>query len=466
MKIVNLARRPFVNVRPVVRLTVVLWLLGVLLLAANFLFYARYWRDSAEIRGQLAAVERERNHEEESLDELNQQAAGLDLEAQIDQVIYLNRLIRNRTFPWSDLFEDLEEILPPDVRLSSVQPSVRFEDNMPKRRRPVTRSRPSRTSRRSSTRRSATPEQAQPRRPLPAAAGPEEVRLQLPGFAKSDEALMEFVDALYANPSFQRPVLRNETRDSNRGGVVFSIEVVYLTQWPGDPAAAAAADSPAIAQESAPPPDASAAPPGEPDAPETVVADDGTGAPAPPPATAIETAAGPSPEDEDEERPEVLAAAGVKREDLPSHDARSDDSKPEDRGAATQSSRARARLDAVDDAATGPDEVGAGHRPPVRTGSGYRPPAQTGSGYRPPARTGSGYRPPARTGPDRPPARTQPQDRSQDETRPDAASTRRDTGGRAPIQPVKPSFVKPSATGTPRLQGALPRSRLVEEART
>ncbi|MCP4656262.1 MAG: hypothetical protein GY856_12690 [bacterium] len=507
MKVVNLARRPFVNARPVVRLTVLLWIFGVLLLVANFLSYSRYWAGSAEIRGQLAAVEEEMSREEESLAQLDQQVPSLDLEEQIDQVIYLNRLIKNRTFPWSTLFEDLEEILPPEVRLFSVQPNVRFDDKMPKRQT-ATRSRPARSGRGSSrsstgrTGRTTTPERSPPRRPIPAEEGPEKVGLQLPGFAKSDEALMEFVDALYASPLFQRPILRNETRDIQRGGVAFNIEVVYLTRLAGDPAASAAeTDSSAIAEESA-------ATPG------VMVAADGSGAQDQPSATGTETAAGPSSQDEDQ-RPEVLAATpGADREDLLSRDARSADSKPEDRGAMKYPSRAKARLDAIADDSERPNGIrsgdrspsettrsgyrppaqsGSGDRPAAQTGYGYRPPAQTGSGYRPPAQTGSGYRPPAPTGSgDRPAAQTRPQGRSPDEsgsgyrpptqTRPqgrspgetgsdasrsDAPPTERDSGDNAPTRPVTPSFGKPSASGTPRLQGALPPgSRLVEEAWT
>ncbi|MBV8200745.1 MAG: hypothetical protein JOZ15_08990, partial [Acidobacteria bacterium] len=50
----NLARRPFVNTRPVERLAAILWVLGVLLLVANVTLFMGYLNSSQETRVKLA----------------------------------------------------------------------------------------------------------------------------------------------------------------------------------------------------------------------------------------------------------------------------------------------------------------------------------------------------------------------------------------------------------------------------
>ena len=53
----NLARRPFVNQRPVVRVTILLWVLGGLLLLADVALYWSFYQGQGETRVRLAEIQ-------------------------------------------------------------------------------------------------------------------------------------------------------------------------------------------------------------------------------------------------------------------------------------------------------------------------------------------------------------------------------------------------------------------------
>lgn len=231
MKTVNLSRKPFVNRRPVVRLGVALWVLGGLLVLVNLWLFNTYWSDSRDVRAQLEMVNGEVAAELDALRELDRQVDRINLAAQNSQAAYLNSLISYRTFPWSALFDDLERVLPRDVRLEAVSPAVRLAaDELAQQVEKAARQARD-DARRGRSRRSSTT------RPSSASGvdqelGSDEVKLQLRGTAKQEDALIEFLDTLYQDPSFRKPVLSGEAFESV-GGVLsssFDISVIYLTR--------------------------------------------------------------------------------------------------------------------------------------------------------------------------------------------------------------------------------------------
>jgi len=209
VKIVNLARRPFVNRRPVVRFALVVWLLGALLLAVNFRLYYQHWHGSAENRQRLAEIDRELDRAAEELGERRRQASAVNLRVLNARATDLNSLISYRTFPWSALFDDLEEVLPADVRLLSVQPGVKLASPTPG---------------------------AGAGGNAEAELAPDEVALQLTGVSESEDALLELVDRLYGDPSFRRPFLSSEQRSEEerprKTVFAFTLSVLYLTRVP------------------------------------------------------------------------------------------------------------------------------------------------------------------------------------------------------------------------------------------
>ena len=195
---VNLARRPFANIRPIQRLGVALWVIGgALAIAAAVLF----WRSLFGIetkKEELAAIERRIAAERLQLETAEASLRRMNLRRQNQEASYLNDRIAERTFPWSVLFEDLAEVLPREVRLFSLAPQ----------------------SAAGVTRASAAPVVRRDPR------GGRRVFLQMSGAAESDEALLRLLDNLFASPYFDAPSLPRETFEGN--SVQFALSVHYL----------------------------------------------------------------------------------------------------------------------------------------------------------------------------------------------------------------------------------------------
>jgi Tfp pilus assembly protein PilN len=196
---VNLARRPFANIRPLRRVAVLLWLVGAGLFA---LAGVLYWRSLFGIEGgqdRIAAMDRSIEDERRRLAAADAALAAMDLRRQNVEATYLDARIRERTFPWSGLFEHIAEVLPRHVRIESLAPAV------------------------GDSRAIAA---ARNRRPVSfASAG--RVYLQLRGVAADDEALTTLIDHLFASPFFEHPSLPQEAHRQG-GGIDFALNVVYL----------------------------------------------------------------------------------------------------------------------------------------------------------------------------------------------------------------------------------------------
>ena len=223
----NLASRPFVNDRPVLRLTVALWTAAILLLAADALLFWRYFRGREDHRQQLARVEAEIATKQNAVGQLARELAAVELDKLNLRTELVNEKIDERTFAWGQLFDHLAAILPDEVRLLSLTPQSSADGAAGRRRRG-----------------SASP-----------ASEPGRVHLEIVGAARRDDAILELLDALFADPAFEDPNLARESRE--QGEVRFSLSATYL------PATAAAQPvaSGATAGDGAAP---AAAPPGGP----------------------------------------------------------------------------------------------------------------------------------------------------------------------------------------------------------
>lgn len=195
----NLARRPFTNTRPVVRVSALLWGLALILLATNVFLYWSFYQGQGEQRAQLTATLEAIDQERDEVEALERRLDEVDLEALNAQVAFLNRKISQRTFGWSRLFDALAEILPREVRLERLTPVSLTSE------RGVRRIRDWREM----------------------VGSTERVPLSVVGQAQSSEALYRFVDALFEAPAFEDP---NPAREATgeRGLVRFDLEVVYL----------------------------------------------------------------------------------------------------------------------------------------------------------------------------------------------------------------------------------------------
>ena len=229
---VNLASRPFANTRPLRRVAVLLWVVGAALAAVAG---ALYWRSFFGIEGgreKIAAVDRSLAAEQRRLAAAEQALAGMDLRRQNVEASYLEARLRERTFPWSALFEHLAQVLPRHVRLASLAPQLGDPRGPRRGAEALLRSR---------------------RAASMAVTG--RVYLQMSGVAADDEALTNLLDRLFASQWFSNPSLPNERREN--GQLAFSLGVSYL---PGGRASVAVIDEPPPSAE----PTAQAAPPPQP----------------------------------------------------------------------------------------------------------------------------------------------------------------------------------------------------------
>ena len=194
----NLSRRPFLNSRPVVRVSLLLLLLGLALLLWNVVQFQRYLEESADKRAQIERGEREIARQQQISAEFQSRLAALDLTQMNERVEFLNEKIAERTFSWSLLLDRLSDALPNDVRLVRLTPRVNTREQQGGRRR--------------------TREEEERRIPLGISAE-----------SRDDKALFQFVDNLFAHPAFAEPDFTRQERVDEAGNLVhFELDVQYI----------------------------------------------------------------------------------------------------------------------------------------------------------------------------------------------------------------------------------------------
>ena len=190
----NLARDPFVNLRPLRRTAMALAIGAVALTGWNVVSYLRAGSGTAHLQAELARVTRETEEARTRLATIERDLAAHDLAAENRRAEFLNARIEERTFSWNRLFTRLAEAQPRGVRIRSLAPSFdrkRGEED--------------------------------------AARLGGAVALAIQGEAEDGESLLEFVDRLFDHPSFDTPKL---SREGSQGGAAtsFSLSVVYLPE--------------------------------------------------------------------------------------------------------------------------------------------------------------------------------------------------------------------------------------------
>ena len=78
----NLAREPFVNERPLRRISRTLWVLGIALALINAFLFWRYLSGSSELRGQIRETRAAISEEQQILAALDRDLAAFDLDDQ------------------------------------------------------------------------------------------------------------------------------------------------------------------------------------------------------------------------------------------------------------------------------------------------------------------------------------------------------------------------------------------------
>lgn len=187
----NLARDPFVNQRPLVRASLLFAVAAIALTLFNVISYLRAGSGVATLATEITRLERETAASRARLATIDHDLANRDLVALNRKTEFVNARIEERTFSWNLLFTRLAEAQPRGVRLASLKPQFGKKAADGKSRAPV--------------------------------------ELHIKGEAEDGEALLEFVDKLFAHPAFDSP---NLTREGRAGGGVteFDLHVVYLPE--------------------------------------------------------------------------------------------------------------------------------------------------------------------------------------------------------------------------------------------
>lgn len=126
----NLAARPYRDYRPVYAVVVAMSLLTAFLMLNNIETFYRYKHDTRSTSGKIEAIEEKIRQERQRQDIAARQLRGLDLAMLDAQTRFVNAKLAERAFSWSALLDDLESVLPQDVRLVSVAPSFNADGSI------------------------------------------------------------------------------------------------------------------------------------------------------------------------------------------------------------------------------------------------------------------------------------------------------------------------------------------------
>jgi Tfp pilus assembly protein PilN len=183
MIIPNLASRPFLNTRPVWLVTLAAGALALLLVSANVRLYFDSSQSHMELLLHREQLELEHRALEgdvrKSLDELDA-VPWRRLASRVDN---LNLILREHAFSWIVLLNDIEGVLPREVRLIKISPKVEKDGAI----------------------------------------------LNIQGVARSREGMLDFMDNLIADPRFAKPLPSSEVppEGGKTVGYLFSLRVDY-----------------------------------------------------------------------------------------------------------------------------------------------------------------------------------------------------------------------------------------------
>jgi Tfp pilus assembly protein PilN len=120
----NLATTPLENHRPFLVAAVLVGVMSLTALVWLGRQSYRDWRESRELRAERSDLEAKLNTLQQQRRELEQFFNRPETRRITEQAAYLNTLIAQRSFSWTQLFMDLERLLPAGVRVISIAPQL------------------------------------------------------------------------------------------------------------------------------------------------------------------------------------------------------------------------------------------------------------------------------------------------------------------------------------------------------
>jgi len=120
----NLSTAPLDNKRPFLAAAGALGVVGLLVFV--LLGHAAFtsWRSSRDLRAEISRWQGEIRVNREKQAALEAYFQTAQAKQVLDRAAFLNSLIGQRSFPWTKIFMDLEQILPPGVRVVNISPKL------------------------------------------------------------------------------------------------------------------------------------------------------------------------------------------------------------------------------------------------------------------------------------------------------------------------------------------------------
>ena len=119
----NLAARPYRDYRPLYAVVVVASVVIAFLMLNNIDTYYRYVRETQTTREEIARLESQIASERRRADAAAAQTKGVDIVTLGRETKFINAQLAERAFSWSELLDRLEDVMPNDVRITSITPS-------------------------------------------------------------------------------------------------------------------------------------------------------------------------------------------------------------------------------------------------------------------------------------------------------------------------------------------------------
>ena len=183
----NLAARPFTNDTPLVVGLVLLAVVSLGLTAYDVHAWLTADSRKAALEAALADHEIRMREMKDEATRLQKELDSLDVEVLSAQADFVAGVLRERNFSWTGLFNDLEDVLPWNVRLVSIRPG--FEAGL--------------------------------------------IKVSLEGVARHKKALFDFEEHLERSPRFSRVTPTSFRRAESSEQVLFGLEVRYSPVSPG-----------------------------------------------------------------------------------------------------------------------------------------------------------------------------------------------------------------------------------------
>lgn len=185
----NLASSPLENNRRFIATAVTLGIIAVAALFFLSVHAVRARRTNGAIRADISRFEDQIQASQREQERLRVKLKDPKTVEVMNRAQFLNNLIGQRTFPWTKMFADLEQILPPGVRVVSISPQMDKTGH---------------------------------------------VKVMLVVSAVNDEQKMKFVRSIVASPAFSsvRPTQEShpeKVATGNTGAVLLSLEAQYAT---------------------------------------------------------------------------------------------------------------------------------------------------------------------------------------------------------------------------------------------